>query len=238
MATYVLVHGAWHGAWCWQKLTPLLEEAGHRVLTVDLPGHGDNPAAVSEMTLEQNAQRIRETIEEVDEPVILVGHSMGGMSVTQAAELVPEKISTLVYLTAFLPNDGQSLPQLAAGDPDELVQKNMIVDEATGTALVADHALRDAFYGECSDEDFALATSLLVPESLAAMGAPVAISEERAGSVPRVYVECLRDRAITIRKQREMHSARGVGRVLQIDTDHSPMLSTPRELADHLLSLV
>jgi pimeloyl-ACP methyl ester carboxylesterase len=237
MATYVLVHGAWHGSWCWEKLAPLLEAEGHRVLTVDLPGHGGNPAPVAEMTLERNAQRIRETVEQADEPVVLVGHSMGGMSVTQAAELVPEKISKLVYLTAFLPSDGQSLPDLAAGDPDELVQKNMIVDEAAGTAVVADHALREAFYGSCSDEDFARATSELVPESLAAMGAPVKISEERAGSVPRAYIECLRDRAITINKQREMHGARPVEQVLQIDTDHSPMLSAPRELADHLLSL-
>lgn len=237
MATFVLVHGAWHGAWCWQKLTPLLEAEGHRVDAFDLPGHGDDHTAVSGMTLQGNAERIAERVTSAGEPVILVGHSMGGMSVTQAAELVPERIASLVYLTAFLPGDGQSLPELAAGDPDELVQKNMLVDEAAGTSTVAASALREAFYGECSDEDVAFATSRLVPESLAAMGAPVSITEERAGSVRRVYVECLRDRAITIAKQREMHSRRPCETVLQIDTDHSPFFSRPSALADHLLSL-
>lgn len=237
MAAYVLVHGAWHGAWCWQKLTPLLEAEGHRVDAFDLPGHGEDGTPVSGMTLPANAERIAEHVTAAGEPVILVGHSMGGMQVTQAAELAPERIQRLVYLTAFLPGDGQSLPDLAAGDPDELVQKNLIVDESAGTSTVAASALRDAFYGECSDDDVAFATSRLVPESLAAMGAPVSITEERAGSVPRVYVECLRDRAITIAKQREMHSRRPCETVLQIDTDHSPFLSRPRELADHLLSL-
>jgi pimeloyl-ACP methyl ester carboxylesterase len=237
MATYVLVHGAMHGAWCWEKVVPLLEGEGHRVIAVDLPGHGDDKTPVSGMTLEANAARIRDAIDEADEPVILVGHSMGGMAVTQAAELVPERIAKLVYVTAFLPNDGQSLPDLVAGDPDDLVQKNLVVDETAGTGIVAEHALKEAMYEECSDDDIARTTSRLVPESLAAMGAPVSITEERAGTVPRVYIECVRDKAIPIRKQRLMHNTRGVDQVLEIDTDHSPFLSRPRELADHLLSL-
>ena len=103
--------------------------------------------------------------------------------------------------------------------------------------LVAEHALKDAFYGECSDEDVAFAKSRLVPESLAAMGAPVHTTEDRAGSVARAYIECLRDGAIVIDTQRSMQAARPCEPVLQIHTDHSPFLSRPRELADHLLAL-
>ena len=234
MATFVLVRGAWHGGWCWHKLVPLLEADGHTVDALDLPGHGDDRSPVSEMTLDGNVGRIVERIGAAGEPVVLVGHSMGGMSVTQAAEHVPERISRLVYLSAFLPGDGQALPDLAAGD---LVQRNLIVDEAAGTITVAEQALRPAFYGECSEEDYAFATSRLVPESLAAMGAPVRITEERAGSVPRAYIECLRDGAIVIDTQRSMQAARPCEPVLQIDADHSPFLSRPRELADHLLAL-
>ena len=106
MATFVLVHGAWHGGWCWREIVPLLESAGHRVDALDLPGHGDNPAPVSEMTLDANARLVADRVEVVGEPVVLVGHSMGGVSITQAAELVPERIATLVYVTAFLPGDG------------------------------------------------------------------------------------------------------------------------------------
>ena len=96
MATYVLVHGAWHGAWAWDEVTPLLEAEGHTVDALDLPGHGDDRSPVSEMTLEGNVNRILERIDAAGEPVVLLGHSMGGMSVTQAAEHVPERISRLV----------------------------------------------------------------------------------------------------------------------------------------------
>ena len=93
MATYVLVHGAWHGSWEWEQLTPLLEAEGHRVIAVDLP----------RTTLEDNADAVRAAVESAGEPVILLGHSAGGMWITQAAEYVPDRIATLVYCAAFLP---------------------------------------------------------------------------------------------------------------------------------------
>lgn len=237
MARFVLVHGAWHGAWCWEKVAPVLQAAGHTVDAVDLPGHGDNPAPIGEMTLEAYARCVADHVEAAGGPVVLVAHSMGGMSVTQAAELVCERIETLVYVAAFLPNDGQSLFQLADGDHGTLVLPNLIVDEAGGTCTVAEQALRDTFYGECSAEDAAQAAARLVPESLQATGAPVRVTAERAGSVRRIYVECTRDRAISIASQREMVAARPCEQVLTLDADHSPFLSRPQELAAQLLSV-
>jgi len=237
VATYVLVHGAWHGAWCWEKLTPLLESEGHTVVTPDLPGRGDAPAPASEMTLAANAERVREHLERADEPVILVGHSMGGMAVTQAAELAPEKVAKLVYLAAFLAADGQSLFDLAAGDDPDFVQQNLIVDEAGGTCRIADEAIRQAFYGECGDDDVERASRRLVPESLAAMAAPVRTSDAGWGSIPRIYVECLRDGAIDLPRQRRMQAALPCDEVHSIDTDHSPFVSRTDELAAILLGL-
>ncbi len=237
MARFVLVHGAWHGGWCWQKVVPLLEAEGHTVDAVDLPGHGDNPAPIGEMTLATYARCVADHVEAVGGPVVLVAHSMGGVSATQAAELACERLETLVYVAAFLPNDGQSLFQLADGDPGTLVLPNLIVDEAAGTCTVAEQALRDAFYGECGAEDAAQAAARLVPESLEATGAPVQVTDARAGSIRRVYVECVRDRAISIARQREMVAARPCEQVLTLDTDHSPFLSRPQELAAQLLSI-
>ncbi len=224
MATYVLVHGAWHGAWAWDEVTPLLEAAGHRVITVDLP----------RSTLAANVETIRAAVESADEPVILVGHSAGGMWVTQTAEEVPEQIARLVYVAAFLPANGQALGDLAAHD---IVQTNLLVDEAAGTAIVAEEARREAFYGECTDEVAAAASARNIPEALDPFGTPMQLTEERNGSVPRTYVECLRDRAIVIDKQRSMRAARPCDPVFTIDTDHSPMLSRPAELANALLAL-
>ncbi len=236
MAAFVLVHGAWSGSWVWGRVTPLLEEAGHSVDALDLPGRGANPAEPAEMTLDAYARHVADRVEAAGEPVVLVGHSMGGMSITQAAEHVPERIRTLVYVTAFLPNDGQTLPQLAEGNPNELVQSNIVVDG--GLCTVRPEVQREAFYGECTAEDAAWGTAHRVPESLAAIGAPVHLTDERAGSVPRVYIECARDRAITIDQQRRMQAARPCEPVLTMEADHSPFLCMPRELAGHLLAVV
>ena len=237
MADYILVHGAWHGAWCWENIVPGLKAAGHNVRAIDLPGHGDDHSPVSEMTLENNARTIAAAVSAADGPVVLVGHSMGGMSITQAAELVPEQLEKLVYLTAFLPADGQSLPDLAANDQGTLVLPNLIPDEATGTCVVAEDARREAFYNDCGDYDFGRALARMCPESLAAVGAPVSITAERNGSVPRIYIECTRDQAISITRQREMHAARPCEQVLTIETDHSPFYSEVDELTAILLGV-
>ncbi|HTZ04362.1 MAG TPA: alpha/beta fold hydrolase [Gaiellaceae bacterium] len=238
MATFVLVHGAWHGAWCWRDVTPLLESAGHRVLAPDLPGHGEDFSPVAEMTLDAYARRVRETVDEAAEPVVLVGHSMGGIVVTQAAEQVPDRVTRLVYVTAFLPGDGQSLADLAHSvEGGDRVQPNLVVDGESGTCVVAEDALVDVFYGECSPENVAYATARLVPEALAVVVAPVRVTDGGAGRIPRVYVECSNDRGLTLPLQRHMQSARPCGVVLELDADHSPFLSRPRELARHLLSL-
>lgn len=237
MANYVLVHGAWHGAWCWENIVPRLEAAGHGVRAVDLPGHGDDHSPVSEMTLENNARTIADAVSAFGDEVVLVAHSMGGMSATQAAELVPDRLARLVYVTAFVPGDGHSLPDLAADDPGTLVLPNLIPDEATGTCTVAADALAPAFYGKCGEEDTARAIARLVPESLAAVGAPVSITDERNGSVPRVYIECTGDQAISITRQREMHAARPCDPILTLEADHSPFYSAVDELAEMLLGL-
>jgi pimeloyl-ACP methyl ester carboxylesterase len=238
LTTFVLVHGAWHGAWCWREIVPLLEAERHTVLTPDLPGHGDDDAPVSAMTLESYALRVQATLETAAEPVVLVGHSMGGMVVTQAAEYAPERVKRLVYLTAFLPGDGQSLVELADSfDGADNVQTNLVVDEGTGTCVVADGAAAWLFYGECTSESTAWALSLLRPEALAAFPTPVRVSDDGAGAIPRAYIECARDHAITHGLQRHMQRRLPCDPVVTIDTDHSPFLSRPRELADHLLAL-
>src|SRR5262245_30012960 len=122
MATFVLVHGAWHGGWCWYKLVALLEARGHRVLAPDLPGHGRDHSLSGPATYRDYVERIAEVLADEAEPVVLVGHSMGGAVVTGAAEAHPEKVAKLVYLAAFLAPSGSTMfgavrtpPPAAAG---------------------------------------------------------------------------------------------------------------------------
>ena len=117
MSRFVLVHGAWHGAWCWYKLLPRLERAGHRVTALDLPAHGKDRTPIAEVTLERYADAVCNALGLDAEPAILVGHSMGGIAITQAAERHPERIKSLVYLTAFLLRDGDTLTDAVFRSP-------------------------------------------------------------------------------------------------------------------------
>ena len=230
--TFVLVHGSWHGSWCWDRLVPLLEQAGHRVVGVDLPGR-DDPSAVARATLDDFVGAVVSSVEAVEDPVVLVGHSLAGITVTQAAEHIPHRLRRLVYVAAFLPTNGQSLLDLAA-IPEfatSLALHHQSVDLDAGVSSIAPGHARETFYGRTEDPLAAAAAERLVPETLALTAAPVRLTPSGAGSVERSYVECLDDRAIPIGAQRVMHRAAGVEVVHTLDADHSPFLSRPVELA-------
>jgi pimeloyl-ACP methyl ester carboxylesterase len=165
---------------------------------------------------------------------VLVGHSRGGIVISEVAEHRPERIQALVYLTAFLLRDGECLFDLAGSDPQSLVPPNMVMSLDRSSSTVRDGALRDLFYGECSDDDLALARLCLKPEPTLPLATPIHVTAERYGSVPRVYIECERDRAMTPAMQRSMQAASPCDQVLSLDTDHSPFFSRPDELAQML----
>ena len=237
MNTYVLIHGAWHGGWCWDKVVPLLKEKGHKVEAPDLPGHGNDKTPISEISLQAYVDRVCQILDAQSEPVILVGHSMGGLIITQTAEYRPEKVKTLVYLTAFLLRNGEFLLQHAEGDKEALVLPNLIMAEDQSYATVKEKALKEIFYADCSDEDVTRAKSLLVSQAAPPFATPVNTTQEKFGRVPRVYISCLRDKAISPAVQEKMYTALPCKKVIAMDTSHSPFFSAPVELAGHLLSL-
>ena len=234
----ILVHGAWHGRWCWDKVVPLLEQAGHQVEALDLPGHGQNKTPIREITLAAYINRVCEAIDAHAEPVILVGHSLGGIVITQAAEERPAKIHRLVYLTAFLLRNGETARQFSQMESDSLLVPNLVVNREQGYQTFKEGApLKEIFYGDCSQEDVDRAISLLVPQPLAPGGTPVSITAERFGRVPRAYIECLRDRVIPPAIQQRMYTAMPCQTILSMETSHSPFFSAPKPLVRHLTSL-
>lgn len=239
MRTFVLVHGAQHGAWCWHKVVPRLEAMGHDVVTFDLPAHGIDTIPQEEVTLEKYVNRTVEVLHDQDEPAILVGHSMAGGVITRTAEARPASIDTLVYLSAILPRDGASLLEMgqAEENADSLVGQHMMVDEQRGVADLPDDVVRDAFYSDCTDEDEALARALLRPEPLGPYNEPIHTSEERFGSVPRVYIETLEDNALTPTFQASMYADRPCKEIYTLETSHSSFLSAPDALVEHLVDV-
>jgi len=150
----------------------------------------------------------------------------------------PEKIQTLVYLTAFLPQNDESLLQIARKNVDSLLMPNLVANEEQGYLTFKEGApLKEIFYGDCPDEDVARAKSLLVPQAIVPMATPVRISVEHFGRVPRVYIECLRDRTISPSIQKMMYTATPCQTILSMETSHSPFFSAPQELVRHLTSL-
>jgi pimeloyl-ACP methyl ester carboxylesterase len=237
MTTFVLVHGAWHGGWCWHKVVPLLESKGHRVLAPDLEGLGQDQTPLAGLSLAAWADSLAARLRGLTETVVLVGHSRGGIVISEVAERVPERISSLVYLTAFLPRDGEALANLAQRDAEATVGPNIVIDEAAGSCTVKDEAIVPGFYGLCSEADIAFAKARLRPEPLFGLGTPVHITADRFGSVKRHYIECLQDRAIGIATQRSMQAASPCASVTGLDSDHSPFFSMPEQLAAALESL-
>ena len=237
MATYILVHGAWHGGWCWYRVANGLRRASHRVLAPDLMSLGVDRTPPGGITLDTWTGQIAALAASQPDPVILVGHSRGGIVLSAVAERIPEHVRTLVYVTAFLLEDGRSLQDAADTDPESLVGRSIVVAEDHKSASIRAGAAREAFYGLCSDADVALAESLLVPEPLAPLVTPVHVTAARFGSVPRIYVECSNDRAITLGAQRRMQQALPCRERITLDADHSPFLSRVDPLTDLLLNL-
>jgi pimeloyl-ACP methyl ester carboxylesterase len=237
MSHFVLVHGAWHGAWCWHKVVARLEARGHTVLAPDLPGHGIDQTPRGSVTLDDYATRVCETLGRCAEPAILVGHSMGGMVVSQAAERRPDRVRRLVYLAAFLPADGRSLFDESASMSESLVAPNIEAREEEGVALFSTARLREAFYADCSDDDIALARALLVPQALAPLATPVSLTEQAFGGVDRAYIEAGEDRAITLDAQRRMQQTWPCSSVHTLASSHSPFFSCPDELSGLLHDL-
>jgi pimeloyl-ACP methyl ester carboxylesterase len=233
--TYVLVHGAFAGGWSWERLVTQLEANGDEVITLDLPAHGDDPIAPEQATLQAYSDVVVEALDGASKPVVLVGHSMGGLVVSQAAEARPEKVAKLVYLAAFLVEDGTSLLAAAGGDPESTLQ-DFVATDAT-SATLAPEGILGSFCSDCSADDAALIEEHLRPEPLAGFTTPIKVSAEKWGSVPRFYIETLQDKAIGPSKQAEFYTALPCEKVVSIDAGHCPFLTQPEALFEALTDL-
>lgn len=232
---FVLVHGAWHGAWCWSSLQECANApGGFASVALDLPGHGCDRTPLAELTLDAYADRVVQTLCGLDEPAILVGHSMGGIVISQAAERAPERVAGLVYLCAFLLPAGESILDRYVAQPDsELMAAVEISDDGQSTT-VRPEAAPGLFYGDCTAEQARWAAGRLVPEPVLPVSTPLEVTPERWGAIPRAYVRCTSDRALSPEMQDELIGTVGVDEVVEMQTAHSPFLSRPRELASVL----
>jgi pimeloyl-ACP methyl ester carboxylesterase len=237
MTEFLLVHGAFHGAWCWRKTVAELEKRGHRAKAIDLPGQGEDRTPLKDVTLETMVDKIIAEMADLPGKVVLVGHSLGGIPITATGEKTPDRIKALVYLSAFLPRDGEALFDIEGRNPKPVVPVNMTFDAERISGTIAADKVQDIFYHDCSDADVRDAKARLRPQALAALMTKVHITPERFGRIPRVYIECTQDRALSIDMQRDMIAKSPPVDVRSLPASHSPFLSMPDKLADALADL-
>ncbi|MCA9709612.1 MAG: alpha/beta hydrolase [Myxococcales bacterium] len=233
----VLVHGAWMGAWSWDRVVPELEAAGHAVRVVELPAHGDDPTAPARASLEGYRDAVLAAMDDAGEPVVLVGHSMGGMVISAAAQARPGDVDALVYVAAYLPQDGQSLLDLAFMDPDSLVGQSL-VDNGDGTTSIQSEAIGEVFCADCSPRDVMLLQQAHRPEPGAPLATPIALDDGAFGQVPRHYVRTAQDQAVSPALQEQMILASPVDAEVTLDTSHCPMLVDPSGLAEAIVGVL
>ena len=228
----VLVHGAWHGAWCFAGLQHALDQLGLPSYAIDLPGHGASAEPLG--TLQSDAAAVAAVLRTLGTPAVLVGHSYGGAVITEAATLHPD-VARLVYLTAFALDAGESIMSLLTSLPRaDVALGPAIRPNPDGTSTVDPDLAADAFYGQCPPAT--------VRAALARLGRhPMGTFTDRVTGSPRdhidsTYVRCTLDRAIHPSHQDAM--AARCTRVHTIETDHSPFASATAATAGILQGIV
>ncbi|XP_035542863.1 methylesterase 10-like [Juglans regia] len=249
---FVLVHGACHGAWCWYKVASLLKFSGHKVTVLDLAASGIHPKQVHEVkSFSEYVEPLMEFMASpplMEERVVLVGHSYGGLCISVAMEKFPERVSVAVYAAAFMPSPDlrESLLQEFNRRLDSYMDTQFTFDQGENnpptSLLWGRNFMATQFYQLSPPEDLTLAMSLVRPIRLygdtATLQKEANLSREKYGQVPRVYIICEEDNVMKVDFQRWMIENNPAPEVKVIaGSDHMVMFSQPKELCSCLLEI-
>lgn len=228
---FVFVHGAAHGAWCWDRLAPEMKTLGHDYLAIDLPGHGQRQH--ERATLDSYVDAVATVIEPGD---ILVGHSMGGAIAALAAGVVGHNLHHLICLAAAIPDQGRTIleivPPMAPVEGLRISDSELVIESRAASDLM--------FYNDCTEADRQWAFERLCPQPIEPISTPTRLDQFWRSQVPRSYILCLNDHAFV----RNLDVVDGYLSRLRLVaasamwSSHSPFLSRPKELAGLLDDLV
>jgi len=242
MPTFVLIHGAWHGGWCWWKVEPLLRQSVSRVYSPSLTGMGERSHLVRHLdpdaiNLDLHIQDVVELLEnEGLFEVILVGHAYAGMVVTGVAEVCPQRLTHLVYVNGVVPQDGEAMvDQLNAVRGTEFTARVRMAIESREAFLPPPTTSEEIQrrWAIADPEDQAWVLPRLCPQSVASFAQPVRLSRPEAEQIPRSFILCS-DSGFDPVAEQARHLDWGL---YHLDTGHDPMITKPREVAEILLNI-
>jgi pimeloyl-ACP methyl ester carboxylesterase len=232
--TYVLVHGAWHGGWCWQAVARILRAHGHQVYTPTLSGLGERAHLMSEaIDLGVFIQDVVNVLEYEDlSAVILVGHSFGGLPVIGTADRVPRRIRQLVFLDAVVLDHGETAfsrlpPEIAAG------RIRQAMETSHGLTIPVPPA---SAFGVTEPAQVALLQRNCTPHPLRAFNNPMVLKGPIGSDIPKVYIQCTDPVYVPLQTSRDFVRTRKDWAWDEIATGHDAMISAPEALADMLLA--
>lgn len=241
MTDIVLIHGAWQGGWVWTEITPGLSASGYRCHAVDLPGSAPDVADRASITFADQVAFLKDLLSGIDGPVIVVGHSGGGLAASQIAEEMPGRVAGVVYIAGMMLPDGTRFTEIV--DDCRTQEPSAVgiwprLDHLEGMSAVPAAAAIDIFYHDCDPGAAAAAAAKLTPQSNAARDVSPHVTAARFGTVPRVYIEALYDRSVVPAVQRRMQDLVPGAAVRRIETGHAPMLANPERLTELLLEAI
>ena len=234
---FVLVHGGFHGAWCWEKVIPELEQFGHSVLAVDLPGAGERLGETASLRSWRHA--LRDVLEDGD---VLVGHSMGGFAISLAADEVPEKVARLIYLSAAVPREGEAMggatpdtieewPRAVGLPYEDFIEVVELPGQGPCVSFTNQDAANTIFYHDCAPVDQAWAWERLTPLPLAPSLEAFRLPRFWAAPIARDFIVTTDDHTHSIAADNQFMQRLGLTTAFSIVASHSPFISRPADTA-------
>ena len=236
MSHYILLHGAWEESQMWNDVSPILQQNGHTVTAIDLPGHGTNKHLGPAVTMSAYRQAVVDVITRLDHQVVLVGHSMNGALISLVAEQIPEKIERLIYVTAFLLKDGGSVLEAMQSDPAGGALPEVVFSEDQAYATIPAPALQRIGFHDIEEPAIQRFLPLMAEwQATEPFMAKVVLSQKKFGSVPKTYIRTGMDKMVSPALQNTMIGNWEVDSVLDLESGHFPAFSQPRKLAELIL---
>ena len=235
MKNILLIHGSWHGAWCWHKIFPRLEAEGHNVIVPDLPGRGRSPARTYAVSLDRMVRAVEAELPKEGKTTIVV-HSRYGIVASMLAERVPHKIELIIYLASFmLPNGKRVLDYMP--DSGSKLGGHVKINKLALWDSLHPRIYREGLYADCSEDDVAMARLLLGREPVRPALTRLKLTDDNFGRVPRAYIRLTEDYAVSLNLQDKLLNLTSVDRVESIKSSHSAYFSKPDELTRTILKL-